>query len=161
MALGFAPYELFGGGINGSSQFRTTYVDFAGSGMVHLCGGTISLIAAAIIGPRIGRFPEREVRMLKGAAKAPKSVEIKGHSVPVFFGQFIFIPSKISLPLSVASSSCSAFWPSMAAPPAKFQRPALAKPLPKRWSTQFYAVHSPHSPIFLCTFFVKENGPFY
>ncbi|KAI6177934.1 Ammonium transporter family and Ammonium transporter AmtB-like domain-containing protein [Aphelenchoides fujianensis] len=49
------------------------YVDFAGSGMVHVCGGTISLVAAYIMGPRIGRFPK--------SSEEP-SVEIQGHSVP-------------------------------------------------------------------------------
>lgn len=55
-----------------SSNFRTTYLDYAGAGVVHLCGGTISLVAAWMLGPRIGRFSA------DGNAQP-----IEGHSVPV------------------------------------------------------------------------------
>lgn len=46
--------------------------------MVHLCGGSIALLAAWIIGPRIGRFPKN------GQGEASP---INGHSMSVsFFG---------------------------------------------------------------------------
>ena len=42
--------------------------------MVHMCGGTISFIAAYVIGPRIGRFSKYG---------EPETPDIKGHSIPV------------------------------------------------------------------------------
>ncbi|KAK0396553.1 hypothetical protein QR680_001764 [Steinernema hermaphroditum] len=69
-------------GIN-SGYIQTSYTDFAGSGVVHLCGGTISFIAAYMMGPRIGRFPK---------AGEEESIEIKGHSVPfAALGGFILM----------------------------------------------------------------------
>ncbi|UMM41446.1 hypothetical protein L5515_017707 [Caenorhabditis briggsae] len=66
-----------------SGVVNTHYDDFAGSGVVHLCGGSISFLAAYIIGPRIGRFPEDE---------DDESDEILGHSVPfAALGGFILM----------------------------------------------------------------------
>lgn len=64
-------------------------VDFAGSGVVHMIGGSLALAGAIVIGPRIGRFNK------DGTANA-----IPGHNIPMgilgaiilFFGWFGFNP---------------------------------------------------------------------
>ncbi len=64
-------------------------VDFAGSGVVHMIGGSIALVGAIVIGPRIGRFNR------DGSANA-----MPGHNIPMgilgaivlFFGWFGFNP---------------------------------------------------------------------
>jgi Amt family ammonium transporter len=46
------------------------YIDFAGSGVVHLVGGIAGLIGAIVVGPRLGRFNEDgTVNQLKGEDK--------------------------------------------------------------------------------------------
>jgi Amt family ammonium transporter len=50
-------------------------IDFAGSGTVHLTGGTIALIATIILGPRRGRFYDAQGEPLE----TPKA--FPGHSV--------------------------------------------------------------------------------
>ena len=64
-------------------------VDFAGSGVVHMIGGTLALVGAIVIGPRIGRLNK------DGSANA-----MPGHNIPMgilgtiilFFGWFGFNP---------------------------------------------------------------------
>ncbi|MBI4674419.1 MAG: ammonium transporter [Chloroflexi bacterium] len=91
-------YPLIGGWVWGGGWlanlgrtmgFGNGAVDFAGSGVVHLIGGSIALAGAMVIGPRVGRFNK------DGTANA-----IPGHNIPMgvlgtiilFFGWFGFNP---------------------------------------------------------------------
>lgn len=65
------------------------FIDFAGSGLVHMTGGFAALLGAIVIGPRIGKFTE------DGSPRA-----LPGHSIPLamagvlllFIGWFGFNP---------------------------------------------------------------------
>ncbi|XP_029185177.2 putative ammonium transporter 1 isoform X1 [Acropora millepora] len=54
-------------GINYSPGEAVTYQDVAGSGVVHALGGTVALIGAYTVGPRLGKFgDDGKPRMLQG-----------------------------------------------------------------------------------------------
>lgn len=91
-------YPLVGGWVWGggwlqnlgrSAGLGNGAVDFAGSGVVHMVGGSLALAGTLVLGPRIGRFNSN------GSANA-----LPGHNIPMgvlgtiilFFGWFGFNP---------------------------------------------------------------------
>ena len=63
---------------NDDKLFGCGMHDFAGSGVVHLTGGTTAIIAAVILGPRIGRFYDRDGNaILEPKAFPPHSVALQ------------------------------------------------------------------------------------
>lgn len=64
--------------------------DFAGSGIVHMLGGTLALVGAAVLGPRIGKY-----------SRSGRSRAIPGHNIVIgalgvfilWFGWFGFNPA--------------------------------------------------------------------
>jgi len=69
-------------------------VDFAGSGVVHMTGGCTALVAAIILGPRIGRFYDMEGNALaKPASFPPHSVALQVlGTFLLWFGWYGFNP---------------------------------------------------------------------
>src|SRR5258708_9656229 len=74
--VGMFPYAFFGNWVWGGgwlAQLGQTlglghgHVDFAGSSVVHMCGGMIALSGAAVLGPRLGKFgPDGKARPIPG-----------------------------------------------------------------------------------------------
>jgi Amt family ammonium transporter len=63
---------------NDDKLFGCGMHDFAGSGVVHLTGGITAIIAAIILGPRIGRFYDRDgIAIANPKAFAPHSVALQ------------------------------------------------------------------------------------
>ncbi len=83
-------YPLFGawtwgGGwlakLGESASMGNGYVDFAGSGVVHMMGGVAGLAGALVLGPRIGKY---------GADGKPRT--LAGHHIPMaMLGTFILL----------------------------------------------------------------------
>jgi ammonium transporter, Amt family len=86
--VGMLPYAIYGNWVWGGgwlAQLGQNFglghgaVDFAGSGVVHMCGGMIALAGGIVIGPRLGKY---------GPDGKPRP--IPGHDVPmVMLGTFI------------------------------------------------------------------------
>ena len=74
--IGMLPYALFGNWVWGGGWLANLgstfglghgHVDFAGSSVVHLCGGIIALAGAYVLGPRYGKYaPDGSPRPIPG-----------------------------------------------------------------------------------------------
>lgn len=75
-------------------MFGSGAIDFAGSGPVHMMGGVTALMAAIVLGPRMGRFYDERGQLLE------EPNDIPGHSTPLailgtfalWFGWYGFNP---------------------------------------------------------------------
>jgi len=82
------------------SPFRGVgMIDFAGSGVVHMTGGATALIAAIVLGPRIGRFYDEDGNPLdKPGEFAPHSVSLQVLGTFIlWFGWYGFNPGSTLL----------------------------------------------------------------
>merc|ERR1712048_584422 len=69
-------------------------VDFAGSGVVHMTGGATALVAAAVLGPRKGRFYDEDGNALETPASFPAhsvALQVLGTFI-LWFGWYGFNP---------------------------------------------------------------------
>ncbi len=79
---------------NGSPMFGVGMIDFAGSGVVHMTGGITALVAAIILGPRIGRFYDEDGNPLATPGEFPAhsvALQVLGTFI-LWFGWYGFNP---------------------------------------------------------------------
>ncbi|MSQ12319.1 MAG: ammonium transporter [Dehalococcoidia bacterium] len=80
---------IWGGGWLATLDLGSGARDFAGSGVVHVIGGTVGLMGAWLVGPRIGKFrPDGKPNVFKGHNAA---FMVLGTFI-LFFGWFGFNP---------------------------------------------------------------------
>lgn len=75
-------------------MFGVGMIDFAGSGVVHMTGGITALVAAIILGPRIGRFYDEDGNVLDTPGEFPAhsvSLQVLGTFI-LWFGWYGFNP---------------------------------------------------------------------
>mmetsp|Transcript_9895 Transcript_9895/g.13818 ORF Transcript_9895/g.13818 Transcript_9895/m.13818 type:complete len:532 (-) Transcript_9895:301-1896(-) len=94
---------------NSSPTFGVGVIDFAGSGVVHMTGGATALVAAKILGPRLGRFYDADGIPLPEPATFPAhsvALQILGTFI-LWFGWYGFNPGS-SLYIANADSAAVA-----------------------------------------------------
>jgi Amt family ammonium transporter len=85
-------------------------IDFAGSGVVHMTGGATALVAACILGPRMGRFYDEDGNSLESPTVFPAhsvSLQVLGTFL-LWFGWYGFNPGSTLLIDNSDSASVSA-----------------------------------------------------
>ena len=138
-------------------------VDFAGSGVVHMVGGSLALVGAIVIGPRIGRFNK------DGSANA-----MPGHNIPMgilgtiilFFGwfglnpgsslafvgggQFLAVNAAVNTLLAGAAGGIAAMAYMWLIGPSKKPDPGCVQPFgsPLDVITPRHSVDHPRHPVF-------------
>lgn len=84
---------------NNDPAFGVGMHDFAGSGVVHMTGGICALVAAKVLGPRIGRFYDADGNVLPKPANFPPhsvSLQVLGTFI-LWFGWYGFNPGSTLL----------------------------------------------------------------
>jgi len=80
--------------LNSDALFGIGMIDFAGSGVVHMTGGVTALVAAIVLGPRLGRFHDESGNPLDKPAEFPPhsvGMQVLGTFI-LWFGWYGFNP---------------------------------------------------------------------
>ena len=81
---------VWGGGWLSQEIFGVTYIDFAGSSVIHMVGGITSFIGALLLGPRWGKYLDKDGKPTLDRKKAVHVRAIPGHNIAVgALGMFI------------------------------------------------------------------------